>query len=148
MQVEHEYPLIDIVKLKSFCSQSSEFVPLFFRSTGVDDLGISAIAGGCPGLEMINTSYCTSITDRALIALSKCSNLKTLEIRGCLLVTSIGLAAIAMNCRQLSRLDIKKCYNIDDSGMIALAHFSQNLRQVFSSSLTFLGNIRDAQNLC
>jgi hypothetical protein len=57
--------------------------------------------------------------------------LQTLEIRGCLLVTSIGLASISMNCKQLSRLDIKKCYNIDDSGMIPLAHFSQNLRQVF-----------------
>jgi hypothetical protein len=103
----------------------------FFRCTGVTDLGISAIASGCPDLEMINTAYCTSITDRALFCLSKCANLQTLEIRGCLLVTSIGLASISMNCKQLSRLDIKKCYNIDDSGMIPLAHFSQNLRQVF-----------------
>ena len=109
----------------------------FFRSTGITDLGISAIARGCPRLEMINTAYCTSITDSSLISLSRCPNLKMLEIRGCLLVTSLGLTAIAMNCKQLSRLDIKKCYNIDDSGMIPLAHFSQNLRQVFSSFLSF-----------
>lgn len=114
----------------------------FFRSTGITDLGISAVCRGCPDLEMINTAYCTSISDSSLFSLSKCSNLKILEIRGCLLVTSIGLAAIAMNCKKLSRLDIKKCYNIDDSGMIPLAHFSQNLRQVFSSFLTFLGNIK------
>jgi hypothetical protein len=63
--------------------------------------------------------------------------LQTLEIRGCLPVTSIGLASISMNCKQLNRLDIKKCYNIDDSGMIPLAHFSQNLRQVFISSSQF-----------
>ncbi|KAL5133220.1 F-box/LRR-repeat protein 3 [Glycine soja] len=130
------------------CSKLKELD--LYRSTGVDDLGISAIAGGCPGLEMINTSYCTSITDRALIALSKCSNLETLEIRGCLLVTSIGLAAIAMNCRQLSRLDIKKCYNIDDSGMIALAHFSQNLRQInlSYSSVTDVGLLSLANISC
>lgn len=136
--------------MEAYKSSKSSFVRCirvcsFFlsRSTGVTDLGISAIAGGCPGLEILNTSYCTSITDRALISLSKCSNLKTLEIRGCILVTSIGLVAIAMNCRQLSRLDIKKCYDIDDSGMIPLAHFSQNLRQVFSFSPTFLRNVRD-----
>lgn len=94
-------------------------------------MGILEIACGCPSLEMINVAYCTDITDGSLISLSKCSELKTLEIRGCLHVTSNGLAAIALNCKQLSRLDIKKCYNIDDSGMIPLARYSQNLRQVF-----------------
>ncbi|RDX89506.1 F-box/LRR-repeat protein 3, partial [Mucuna pruriens] len=130
------------------CSKLKELD--LYRSTGVTDLGISAIAHGCPGLEMINTSYCTSITDRALISLSKCSNLKALEIRGCILVTSIGLAAIAMNCRQLSRLDIKKCYNIDDAGMIALAHFSQDLRQInlSYSSVTDVGLLSLASISC
>ncbi|XP_045829246.1 F-box/LRR-repeat protein 3-like [Trifolium pratense] len=121
------------------CSKIKELD--LYRCTGVTDLGISAIASGCPDLEMINTAYCTSITDRALFCLSKCANLQTLEIRGCLLVTSIGLASISMNCKQLSRLDIKKCYNIDDSGMIPLAHFSQNLRQInlSYSSVTDVG---------
>ncbi|BAT97533.1 hypothetical protein VIGAN_09100100 [Vigna angularis var. angularis] len=131
-----------------FCSKLKELD--LYRSTGVTDVGISAIAGGCPGLEILNTSYCTSITDKALISLSKCSKLKTLEIRGCILVTSIGLAAIAMNCRQLSRLDIKKCYEIDDSGMIPLAHFSQNLRQInlSYSSVTDVGLLSLASISC
>ncbi|XP_061375828.1 F-box/LRR-repeat protein 3 isoform X1 [Gastrolobium bilobum] len=130
------------------CSKLKELD--LYRSTGVTDLGISAIARGCPGLEMINTSYCTSITDSTLMSLSKCPNLKTLEIRGCLLVTSIGLAAIAMNCKQLRRLDIKKCYNIDDSGMIPLAHFSQNLRQInlSYSSITDVGLLSLASISC
>ncbi|XP_057742588.1 F-box/LRR-repeat protein 3 [Arachis stenosperma] len=112
-----------------------------YRSTGITDLGISAIAHGCPRLETINAAYCTSISDSALISLSKCPNLKTLEIRGCVLVTSLGLTVIAMSCRQLRRVDIKKCYNIDDSGMIQLAHFSQNLRQInlSYSSVTDVG---------
>lgn len=45
-------------------------------------------------------------------------------------MTSLGLTAIAVRCKQLSKLDIKKCSNIDDTGMIPLAYFSQNLRQV------------------
>ena len=75
-------------------------------------------------------AYCKDITDNSLISLSKCSRLNTLESRGCPLITSLGLAAIALQCKQLSKLDIKKCSNIDDTGMIPLAYFSQNLRQV------------------
>ena len=101
-----------------------------FRCTGITDSGISAVARGCPGLEMINIAYCKDITDSSLISLSKCSSLNTVESRGCPLITSLGLAAIAVGCKQLVKLDIKKCINIDDAGMIPLAHFSQNLRQV------------------
>lgn len=103
---------------------------LLFRSAGVTDSGILAIARGCPGLEMINIAYCKEITDNSLISLSKCPKLNTLESRGCPLVTSLGLAAIAVGCKRLMKLDIKKCHNIDDTWMIPFAHFSQNLRQV------------------
>ncbi|GAB4856281.1 hypothetical protein Ancab_014209 [Ancistrocladus abbreviatus] len=101
-----------------------------YRSAGVTNAGILAVANGCPYLQMINISYCKEVADGSLTALSRCSKLNTLECRGCILITSLGLAAIAVGCRQLSRLDIKKCYNINDLGMIPLAHFSQNLRQI------------------
>lgn len=101
-----------------------------YRCAEITDLGILAIAQGCPGLEMINIAYCKDITDRSLLSLSKCSCLKTFESRGCSRITSLGLTAIAVGCKELSKLDIKKCHNIDDAGMLPLAHFSQNLRQV------------------
>lgn len=112
-----------------------------YRSAGITDSGILEIAHGCPSLEMINMSYCTDITDHSLISLSKCLKLNTLESRGCPLLTSIGVTAISMGCKQLSKLDIKKCFNIDDSAMIPLAHFSQNLRQIILSysSVTDVG---------
>lgn len=100
-----------------------------FRSVGITDIGVMAIARGCPLLQIINLSYCTEVTDYSLRSLSKCSNLNTLEIRGCQ-VSSSGLAAVAAGCRKLTKLDIKKCYFVDDAGMLLLARFSQNLRQV------------------
>lgn len=103
---------------------------LLFRSIGVTDKGISAVARGCTILEMINISYCENITDSALISLSNCCKLNTLESRGCPLITSSGIKSIAVRCKQLAKLDIKKCLNVNDAGMIPLAHFSQNLRQV------------------
>ena len=81
-------------------------------------------------------AYCSDITDDSLRSLSKCLNLDTLEIRGCPQVSSVGISAIAVGCRQLTKLDVKKCYDINDDGMLSLGRFSQNLRQV-QSLLTF-----------
>lgn len=130
------------------CSKIKELD--LYRSSGITDSGILAIARGCPGLEMINIAYCKDITDRSLISLSKCPRLNTLESRGCPLITSLGLAAIAVGCKQLTKLDIKKCNNIDDAGMIPLAHFSQNLRQINLSytSVTDVGLLTLASVSC
>ncbi|KAK2981781.1 hypothetical protein RJ640_010298 [Escallonia rubra] len=130
------------------CSQLIELD--LYRSVGIMDTGILAIAHGCPGLEMVNIAYCKEITDHSLMSLSRCSKLNTLETRGCPLITSLGLAAIAVGCKQLAKLDIKKCYNINDAGMIPLAHFSQNLRQInlSYSSVTDVGLLSLASISC
>lgn len=107
-----------------------------YGSAGITDLGISEVANGCPDLEMINVAYCKEITDASLLSLSKCLKLRTFESRGCPQITSLGLTAIAVGCKQLTKLDIKKCHNIDDTGMLQLAHFSQNLRQINLSYTT------------
>ena len=104
----------------------------------ISDVGIAAIGDGCPALEMINIAYNDKITDNSLISLSKCLMLKALEIRGCPSVSSIGLSAIAVGCKQLTVLDIKKCFNINDNGMLPLAQFSQNLKQVLYILIFFI----------
>ncbi|EYU41974.1 hypothetical protein ABFS82_10G008600 [Erythranthe guttata] len=121
-----------------------------YRSAGITDSSIWAIARGCPGLEMINIAYCKFISDHSLMSLSTCSKLKIIESRGCPLITSLGLAAIAKGCRQIVKLDIKKCHNIDDAGMIPLAHFSQNLKQINLSytSVTEVGLLSLASISC
>lgn len=121
-----------------------------YRAMEITDSGIQAIACGCRGLEIINMAYCKDITDTSLISLSKCVNLNTLECRGCPLITSLGIAAIAVGCKQLSKLDIKKCYNIDDLGAIYLARFSKNLRQANLSytSITDVGLLSLASISC
>lgn len=96
-------------------------------------MGIAAISHGCSSLEEVNIAYNDRITDASLTSLSKCSNLKVLEIRGCTHISSVGLSAISMGCRQLTVLDIKKCFNINDNAMLPLALYSLNLKQVCSS---------------
>ncbi|KAL0375409.1 UNVERIFIED_CONTAM: F-box/LRR-repeat protein 3 [Sesamum radiatum] len=121
-----------------------------YRSAGITDSSISAIARGCSGIEMINIAYCKFISDRSFMSLAKCPKLKTLESRGCPLITSLGLAAVAVGCKQLAKLDIKKCHSIDDAGMIPLAHFSQNLKQINLSytSVTDVGLLSLASISC
>ncbi|KAF2306497.1 hypothetical protein GH714_018704 [Hevea brasiliensis] len=76
------------------CSKLTELD--LYRSAEITDAGILAIASGCHDLEMINMSYCRDITDSSLISLSKCVRLNTFESRGCPLITSLGIAAIAV----------------------------------------------------
>ncbi|KAG8377089.1 hypothetical protein BUALT_Bualt09G0132100 [Buddleja alternifolia] len=137
-----------LIHIGMCCSKLKELD--LYRSAGITDSSIMAIARGCSGLEMINIAYCTSITDRSLMTLSQCLKLNTLESRGCPLITSFGLAAIAVECKQLSKLDIKKCRNIGDGGMIPLAHFSQNLKQINVSytSVTDVGLLSLASISC
>ncbi|XAR55773.1 hypothetical protein NMG60_11035973 [Bertholletia excelsa] len=117
-----------ILHIGMSCSKLKEID--LYRSAGITDASVLAIARGCLGLEMINIAYCNNITDCSLLALSKCPKLNTFESRGCPLITSLGLAAIAVGCKQLTKLDLKKCPNVNDAGMIPLAHFSQNLKQI------------------
>ncbi|KAK4396062.1 F-box/LRR-repeat protein 3 [Sesamum angolense] len=130
------------------CSKLKELD--LYRSAGITDSSISAIARGCSGIEMINIAYCKFISDRSFMSLAKCPKLKTLESRGCPLITSLGLTAVAVGCKQLAKLDIKKCHSIDDAGMIPLAHFSQNLKQINLSytSVTDVGLLSLASISC
>ncbi|KAK1271162.1 hypothetical protein QJS04_geneDACA005929 [Acorus gramineus] len=101
-----------------------------YRCASITDSGVSAVANGCSRLQMINLAYCKEITDCSLRTLSECSDLSTLEIRGCVLVSSIGLSAIAVGCKLITKLDVKNCQDVDDVGMLSLARMSKNLRQI------------------
>ncbi|CAD5189406.1 unnamed protein product [Musa acuminata subsp. malaccensis] len=137
-----------LIHVAKSCSKLQEID--LYRSIGITDTGVMAIARGFPLLQTINLAYCTGITDDSLRSLSKCSNLYTLEIRGCPQVSSLGLAAISVGCQKLTNLDIKKCYHVNDAGILFLACFSQNLRQINLSycSVTDVGLLALASVSC
>ncbi|CAO2839239.1 unnamed protein product [Amaranthus hypochondriacus] len=137
--------------LRHIGNRCSKLVELdLYRSMEITDLGITAIALGCPGLEKINMSYCKAVTDASLISMSKCVKLNTFECRGCPLITSLGIAAVAVGCKHLTKLDIKKCVNINDFGVLPLVHFSHNLKEINLSctSITDVGLLSLASISC
>jgi F-box/leucine-rich repeat protein 2/20 len=105
-----------------------------FRSVGVSDEGIAAIASGCRRLKFVNISYCTSVTDASLHSLALLRDLMQLELRACNQVTSVGISYIAASCKHLRELDVKRCSSVGDPGVIALSRGCRNLRQVPQTS--------------
>ncbi|CAI0424032.1 unnamed protein product [Linum tenue] len=137
----------------------------------ITHVGLSSLISGAGRLQQLTLAYGSSVTlalanslkmlpSLQSIKLDGCfvtssglkaiGSLKTFESRGCPLITSLGLAAIAVGCRQLNKLDIKKCHNISDAGMLPLSHFSQNLRQITLSytSVTDVGLLSLASISC
>ncbi|RVW56914.1 F-box/LRR-repeat protein 3 [Vitis vinifera] len=121
-----ESPMLELVV------QSLPEIDLY-RCICITDVGIEAIAHGCPDLEMINTAYCDKVTDASLESLSKCLRLKALEIRGCPGVSSVGLSAIALGCNS--------SFPTSDVGLLALASISslQNITILHLTGLTSNG---------
>lgn len=117
-----------LTHIAAHCSNLQEID--LYRSVGIGDTGLAALASGCPKLRMVNLSYCIGITDHGLKSLSQLEKLYNLEIRGCFLVTSAGLSAIASGCKRLLELDIKRCYRVDDMGIMTVVQCCINLRQI------------------
>lgn len=117
-----------LTHIAAHCSNLQEID--LYRSVGIGDTGLAALASGCPKLRMVNLSYCIGITDHGLKSVSQLEKLYNLEIRGCFLVTSAGLSAIASGCKRLVELDIKRCYRVDDMGIMTVVQCCINLRQI------------------
>ncbi|XP_022946703.1 EIN3-binding F-box protein 1-like [Cucurbita moschata] len=114
---------------------------------GVTDLGLSAIANGCPSLRMLslwNVSlvgdeglfkiarecrllekldlcHCPSISDKGLIAIAeRCTNLTSLSIESCPKIGNEGLQAIGKLCSKLQTISIRDCPRVGDQGVSSL----------------------------
>ena len=105
------------------------------------------VAKLCTGLETLQLSGCSQITDDSLMALAgwnKCptevggrkvrdihklwekrqeewtSSLKRLEISGCFQVTDFGVSAVLIECKLLEILDLGYCWRITDASLVAV----------------------------
>ncbi|XP_039124565.1 EIN3-binding F-box protein 1-like [Dioscorea cayenensis subsp. rotundata] len=87
----------------------------------VTDEGLSEIADGCPMLEKLDLCQCPLISDKGLIAVAqKCHNLKSLSIQSCSKVGNEGLQAIGRRCSQLLSISINGCRLVGDQGIAGL----------------------------
>eukprot|EP00268_Persea_americana_P005516 TRINITY_DN1185_c0_g1_i1.p1 TRINITY_DN1185_c0_g1~~TRINITY_DN1185_c0_g1_i1.p1 ORF type:complete len:655 (-),score=126.90 TRINITY_DN1185_c0_g1_i1:1575-3539(-) len=98
---------------------------------GVTDLGLYAIARGCPSLRVLSLWNVSSISDEGLSEIAKgCHMLEKLDLSECPGVSTKGIIAIAQNCPNLMELTIESCSKIGDESLQAIGRYCPNLRSV------------------
>jgi F-box/leucine-rich repeat protein 2/20 len=86
----------------------------------VTDVGVSAVAQGCPLLEVIHLPSFAHITDSSLSALSThCPELRVLRLQNNKYVTDAGVSALLRGCPKLHDLDLRMCSMLSEE-MVAM----------------------------
>lgn len=92
-----------------------------WNMTSVGDEGLCDIADGCPLLEKLDLCQCPAISDKALLAVArKCPNLTELTIESCSNIGNESLKAVAQGCPNLKCVTIKNCNLVGDQGIASL----------------------------
>ena len=88
----------------------------------ISDIGVSAIAQGCPLLTSINLERCESISDVGVSAIAQgCPLLTLIRLDRCERISDIGLSAVAQGCPLLTSIALYNCGSISDLGVSAIA---------------------------
>lgn len=89
--------------------------------SSIGDEGLCEIANSCHLLEKLDLCQCPEISDRALLAVAKgCPNLTDLTIDSCSKIGNEGLQAIGRCCPNLKSISIKDCHLLGDQGIASL----------------------------
>ncbi|GAB4828277.1 hypothetical protein Ancab_035190 [Ancistrocladus abbreviatus] len=89
--------------------------------SSIGDEGLCQVANGCHMLEKLDLCHCPSVTDKALIAIAeRCPKLTALTIESCPHIGNASLQAIARCCPKLESIAIKDCPLIGDQGVACL----------------------------
>ncbi|XP_048578083.1 F-box/LRR-repeat protein 20 isoform X2 [Nematostella vectensis] len=97
----------------------------------ITNRGLGAIARSCGDLEQLFLSGCSRVSDRGVRTLaSKCPKLEKLSLSNCLRLTDKSLSAISRKCSSLKTLDLSGCVKITDRGIKALSRYSEHLTDI------------------
>ncbi|CAN0838625.1 EIN3-binding F-box protein 1 [Linum grandiflorum] len=108
---------------------------------GVTDLGLSAIACGCPSLRTLSLWNVPLVGDHGLSQIAKeCLSLEKLDLSHCPSISDKGLAAIAQNCKNLTALSIESCSNIGNAGLEAIGKLCPKLQSVSIKDCPLVGD--------
>ncbi|XP_012666576.2 leucine-rich repeat-containing protein 29 isoform X1 [Otolemur garnettii] len=101
------------------------------------DMGLVAVARGCPSLERLALSHCTCLSDEGWAqAASSWPRLQHLNLSSCSQLTEQTLDTIGQVCKQLRVLDVAMCSGIN---MAAVRRFQAQLPQVTCIQSRFVG---------
>uniref|UniRef100_A0A1D1Z441 EIN3-binding F-box protein 1 n=1 Tax=Anthurium amnicola TaxID=1678845 RepID=A0A1D1Z441_9ARAE len=95
---------------------------LAITSCGLTDVGLKALARGCPSLKKLCLRMCIHLSDAGLMnsfaaaAAASSPPLESLVLEGCNRITLAGILGVLMNCSnsKLRSLDLTRCLGIRD----------------------------------
>lgn len=107
----------------------------------VTNLGLSAIARGCPFLKALSLWNVTSVGDEGLLEIAKgCPLLEKLDLCQCPSISNQGLIAIAKSCPNLTALNIESCSKIGNEGLQAVGRYCSKLHSVSIRDCPLVGD--------
>ncbi|XP_077218584.1 uncharacterized protein LOC143852846 isoform X1 [Tasmannia lanceolata] len=95
------------------------------RCTGVTDEGVSVLVSS--NLMTLDLTCCNMLTDNAILAIANsCKKLVCLRLESCSLITEEGFDRLGSCCPSLQELDLTDC-NVNDAGLKCLSRCSELL---------------------
>ncbi|KAK9268308.1 hypothetical protein L1049_000055 [Liquidambar formosana] len=108
---------------------------------GVTDLGLSAIARGCPSLRALSLWNVSSVGDEGLLEIANgCHLLEKLDLCQCPSISNKGLIAIAEKCPNLAALSIESCSKIGNEALQAIGRFCPKLQSISIKDCPLVGD--------
>ncbi|KAG7020387.1 EIN3-binding F-box protein 1 [Cucurbita argyrosperma subsp. argyrosperma] len=107
----------------------------------VSNIGLKAVARGCPSLKAISLWNLSSIGDESLIEIAKgCQFLEKLDLCQCPGISNKALLELAKNCPNLTDITIESCANIGNEGLQALGQYCSNLKSISIRDCPLIGD--------
>ncbi|KAM3360679.1 EIN3-binding F-box protein 1 [Capsicum galapagoense] len=108
---------------------------------GVTNVGLSAIAHGCPSLRVLSLWNVPHVGDEGLVEIARgCHSLEKLDLCHCPSISNKGLVAIAENCPSLTSLMIESCRNIGNEGLQAIGRCCTKLQSLTIKDCPLVGD--------
>ncbi|XP_016474050.2 EIN3-binding F-box protein 2 [Nicotiana tabacum] len=108
---------------------------------GITNVGLSAIAHGCPSLRVLSLWNVPSIGDEGLFEIAReCNSLEKLDLSQCPSISNKGLVAIAENCLSLTSLTIESCASIGNEGLQAIGRCCTKLQSLTIKDCPLVGD--------
>lgn len=110
-------------------------------SRGISNVGLSAIARGCPSLRVLSLWNVPNVGDEGLLEIAReCHSLEKLDLCQCPSISNKGLAAIAEKCPNLTSLTIESCSKIGNEGLQAIGRYCAKLESVTIKDCCLVGD--------
>ena len=118
-----------LVALGNSCPYLSEFSFDGNGDTEVTDVGITALAEGCPDLTRLDANYSTDVSDAGMTSLvNHCPKLENLTVPST--TTDDGLQIVLTSCKSLEALKLRDCFALTVSSARTLADHGENLTEL------------------